>query len=312
MPMNASHLPVWQSLASSMSAGAIACFLGCPFDVALIRMQADGMRPAAERRNYQGVGDALGRMVREEGVPALWRGFQPTVLRAVVATSSTLATYDQLRGRLTRLVGRGAEDGGPLFLRDAPQARSAAITFLCSAVSGLATTVVVLPFDIIKARLQSMKPVRVALQGAPASAGTAEAAGAQAISVCTPAAEAVAAASSISGSGGVVPASQFYSTASAAAPSAPATAAPHGAASSSAGAAEVRYVMRMPYSGPVDCARKILRAEGLLAFWTGFTPGLLRFAPNSMAILLGMEIFNSAFDWSVARAKKAGLGGENL
>jgi hypothetical protein len=38
-------------------------------------MTADGRLPEADRRNYKHVGDALVRMVREEGLVTLWRGF---------------------------------------------------------------------------------------------------------------------------------------------------------------------------------------------------------------------------------------------
>jgi len=42
--------------------GALAVCIGTPFDVALVRMQADTMKPQMERRNYGGVGDALRRI----------------------------------------------------------------------------------------------------------------------------------------------------------------------------------------------------------------------------------------------------------
>ena len=49
--------------------------------VSLIRMTADGRLPAAERRNYRHVGDAIVRMTREEGITTLWRGAVPTMAR---------------------------------------------------------------------------------------------------------------------------------------------------------------------------------------------------------------------------------------
>lgn len=44
--------------------GALAVCIGTPFDVALVRMQADTMKPEVERRSYQGVSDALRRIGR--------------------------------------------------------------------------------------------------------------------------------------------------------------------------------------------------------------------------------------------------------
>ena len=59
---------------SGMLSGAIAVCIGTPFDVALVRMQADTMRPLESRRNYKNVVDACVRVVREEGLPKLYSG----------------------------------------------------------------------------------------------------------------------------------------------------------------------------------------------------------------------------------------------
>ena len=61
------------------AAGSVGAFVGTPAEVALIRMTADGRLPLAERRNYKNVFNALVRIVREEGVLALWRGTLPTM-----------------------------------------------------------------------------------------------------------------------------------------------------------------------------------------------------------------------------------------
>ena len=60
-------LPLYLKFATSFSSGAIASSIGNPFDVSLVRMQADAMAPAAERRNYKGVVDAVTRIIKEEG-----------------------------------------------------------------------------------------------------------------------------------------------------------------------------------------------------------------------------------------------------
>ena len=51
----------------------------------------------------------------------------------------------------------------------------------------------------------------------------------------------------------------------------------------------------MPYKGVVDCAGGILRKEGPLAFWTGFTAYYGRCAPHAMIILLSIESITSAY-----------------
>jgi len=70
------------------------------FQVALIRMTADGRLPEAERRNYKHVGNALMRMAREEGILTLWRGAIPTMGRAMVVNAAQLASYSQAKKSL--------------------------------------------------------------------------------------------------------------------------------------------------------------------------------------------------------------------
>lgn len=56
---------------------------------------------------------------------------------------------------------------------------------------------------------------------------------------------------------------------------------------------------KMPYKGLADCALGILRREGPLAFWTGFSAYYGRCAPHAMIILLSIEsittMYRSAF-----------------
>lgn len=52
----------------------------------------------------------------------------------------------------------------------------------------------------------------------------------------------------------------------------------------------------MPYKGLSDCALGILRKEGPLAFWTGFTAYYGRCAPHAMIILLSIETISEAYN----------------
>eukprot|EP01138_Halocafeteria_seosinensis_P002263 gb/GECG01002315.1/.p1 GENE.gb/GECG01002315.1/~~gb/GECG01002315.1/.p1 ORF type:complete len:208 (+),score=20.66 gb/GECG01002315.1/:1-624(+) len=83
-------------IASSLTSGAIASFIGNPFDIALVRMQADNMSHAADRRGYKHVGDALFRIFREEGFTSLFRGIEPNIARAMAMNMGMMATYDQV------------------------------------------------------------------------------------------------------------------------------------------------------------------------------------------------------------------------
>jgi hypothetical protein len=44
---------------AGLAAGGLGAFVGNPADLALIRMQSDGLHPASDRANFRGVGDAL-------------------------------------------------------------------------------------------------------------------------------------------------------------------------------------------------------------------------------------------------------------
>jgi len=85
--------------------------------------------------------NALVRISREEGVARLWRGFEPTVFRAVAMNVGMMATYDQAKTAITKLNGTGFST-----------------SLMASATAGLACVVTSLPFDMIKTRLQNMKP----------------------------------------------------------------------------------------------------------------------------------------------------------
>ena len=98
-----SNLPLGWKFLCSFTSGAIASVIGNPFDVALVRMQADGLKPVAERRNYGGVVSAVTTILRQEGLSALFRGYPPTLLRAIAMNVGMMASHDQIKE-----AGRGA------------------------------------------------------------------------------------------------------------------------------------------------------------------------------------------------------------
>lgn len=65
---------------ASAAAGGMAGFLGVPAEVVLIRMASDRSRPVGERYGYRNCFHGLGRIVREEGFFALYRGVAPNVV----------------------------------------------------------------------------------------------------------------------------------------------------------------------------------------------------------------------------------------
>ncbi len=61
------------------------------------------MKPAAERRGYKNVFNAIARISREEGVKSLWRGFEPTVFRAIAMNVGMMATYDVAKESIVKV-----------------------------------------------------------------------------------------------------------------------------------------------------------------------------------------------------------------
>lgn len=137
------NLPGWQKVAAGLGAGALGSFIGNPTELSLIRMQADATLPAAERRHYTGVVNAITRIIREEGVIALWKGSTPTVTRAMALNVAMLATADEAKERLGPYLG----------------GENAKLNVIASSViSGVTAAVASLPFDLVKTRLQKQKP----------------------------------------------------------------------------------------------------------------------------------------------------------
>jgi solute carrier family 25 oxoglutarate transporter 11 len=131
---------VFENALMSLFAGAVGSFVGNPADLALVRMQSDNNLPAEERRNYKNVFDALIRTVREEGIFTLWRGSLPTVVRAMAMNFSLLVPFEEAKKFLTPYIDN---------------TRMRAIAASC--IAGGCATVLSLPFDNIKTKLQKMK-----------------------------------------------------------------------------------------------------------------------------------------------------------
>lgn len=125
---------------ASLTAGAISAFLANPFDLALIRFQADGALPPVERRNYKNVFNALGRIVSQEGVGNLWKGATPTIVRAMALNLGMLAPYEECKQRFKKYWGD-----------------SRRTYFASSAVAGFLAAFMCLPFDNVKTKVQKMK-----------------------------------------------------------------------------------------------------------------------------------------------------------
>ncbi len=122
---------------AGLSAGGLAAMIGNPADLALIRMQSDGLKSVADRKHYTSVIHALTYISKTEGIGALWAGAAPTVARAMALNFGQLAFFSEAKQRL-----KGTNMG------------SRSQTLTASAVAGFFASFFSLPFDFVKTRLQ--------------------------------------------------------------------------------------------------------------------------------------------------------------
>jgi len=125
----------------ALSAGGLAALLGNPADLALIRMQADSMKPAAERAGYTNVFTTMGKIVAADGVGGLMAGAAPTATRAMALNFGMLAFNASAKDKL-----------GQAGVTGAPQ------VFGASAIAGFFASFFSLPFDFVKTMMQKQKP----------------------------------------------------------------------------------------------------------------------------------------------------------
>lgn len=124
---------------AGLTAGGLAAAFSNPCDLALIRMQSDGLKPKDQRANYRGVFDALRRIAAAEGIPAWWAGAYPGILRAMALNFGQLSFFAESKSQLkTRF----------------PEMSDASRTFGASAIAGFFASFFSLPFDFVKTRLQ--------------------------------------------------------------------------------------------------------------------------------------------------------------
>ena len=82
-----------QNLLLGCGAGALSTFAIAPFDVVKSRMQNERRANAAAQAEYASVHRALARIVRTEGVGALYKGFAPLLTKVVLSCGTSFAAF---------------------------------------------------------------------------------------------------------------------------------------------------------------------------------------------------------------------------
>ncbi|THU51452.1 hypothetical protein C4D60_Mb06t31200 [Musa balbisiana] len=115
--------------------------LASPADLIKVRMQADGhLLSTANQPRYAGLFDAFRKIIQKEGFPGLWRGVFPNAQRAFLVNMGELTCYDQAKHFIIR---QG-------ICQDNTYAHS-----LASVASGLCSTALSCPADVVKTRMMN-------------------------------------------------------------------------------------------------------------------------------------------------------------
>ena len=141
---NGENVNFLEKMCCGMIGGACGAVVGNPAEITLIRTSADNRLPPEQRRGYTNCIQAIYRICKEEGVKTLWKGTSATVVRAMVLNAAQLGGYSQAKELYF--------DKWHLFKHD-----GLGLHIASSLTSGFFCTVVSLPVDIVKTRLQMMK-----------------------------------------------------------------------------------------------------------------------------------------------------------
>ncbi|KAJ8715271.1 hypothetical protein PYW08_005252 [Mythimna loreyi] len=123
-------------LAFGVYAGVVGAIVGCPAEIILVRMMADG--PVDPYRRYRNVVDAFMKIWQTEGFNNLWRGATLTTAKSVVISVSQIGTYSQARK----------------YLVEKKRANGFFLHLYTSMLSSFVTAIVTMPLDTFKTRYQ--------------------------------------------------------------------------------------------------------------------------------------------------------------
>lgn len=131
------EVPLRLKIAAGLTTGALAITIASPTDLVKVRMQAEGKLPPGTAKRYPSAISAYGIIARQEGVPALWTGLTPNIMRNSIINAAELASYDQFKQTYLSL---GAKDD--------------VFTHIASALgAGFVATCVGSPVDVVKSRV---------------------------------------------------------------------------------------------------------------------------------------------------------------
>jgi len=139
-PANTLLSPVQLFLAGAFS-GTVATFFVAPVERIKCLLQVQVQEGAGVVRKYKGPTHCATALLKEGGIPNLYRGFGATFLRGIPQAGLYFMTYECLKRSL--------------MAHDKTTTLSPAKTLLAGGVTGIVNWTFVLPLDVIKSRIQA-------------------------------------------------------------------------------------------------------------------------------------------------------------
>lgn len=149
--------------AAGISGGAVSLVL-CPTELVKCRLQvqekavgaAAAAGSAAPRLRYAGPWDCVRQTVRQDGVRGLFRGLRAAFYRESIGNSIFFTVHETTRYRLLTALGGDADRSrGSTPVKDA--LLEGATGVVSGGLAGVAFWAAVLPFDVVKTRLQTTR-----------------------------------------------------------------------------------------------------------------------------------------------------------
>ncbi|KAM9458825.1 kidney mitochondrial carrier protein 1-like isoform 3-T3 [Salvelinus alpinus] len=116
-----------------------------PIDLTKTRLQVQGQVGDSKYREirYRGMLHAIGRICREEGISALYSGLAPAMLRQASYGTIKIGTYQSFKSLLV----------------DRPEDETLLTNVLCGVLSGVISSSIANPTDVLKIRMQAQGSV---------------------------------------------------------------------------------------------------------------------------------------------------------
>ena len=123
------------SILTGASAGATEAFVVVPFELVKIRLQ-----DKAQAGKYNGMIDCAGKLIREEGILAMYNGLESTIWRHVLWNAGYFGSIFQIRALLPKAADKGQQIRNDLT---------------SGAIGGTVGTMLNTPMDVVKSRIQN-------------------------------------------------------------------------------------------------------------------------------------------------------------